>query len=141
MPQVSAAILRSAPSRIIAIASIRRAAEPSFSRPATIRSSAAVTSSRVIETAAPIDATPLRNQHRVRLSLIWESQNESTAGAVGIIRKPVPTFRDHALTHQHVLELPGVALVDFFRKQAGPVGERRPVGVSADPRTEIGRLH
>src|SRR5450631_4359789 len=86
MPQVSAAILRSAPSRIIAIASIRRAAEPSFSRPATIRSSAAVTSSRVIETAAPIDATPLRSQHRVRLSLIWESQNESTAGAVGITR-------------------------------------------------------
>src|ERR1039457_2712237 len=93
MPQVSAAILRSAPSRIIAIASIRRAAEPSFSRPATIRSSAAVTSSRVIETAAPIDATPLRSQHRVRLSLIWESQNESTAGAVGITTPQVVSLQ------------------------------------------------
>jgi hypothetical protein len=38
----------------------------------------------MIETAAPIDAAPLRSQHRVRFSLIWESKNESTARAVGI---------------------------------------------------------
>jgi hypothetical protein len=27
----------------------------------------------VIDTAAPIDAAPLKGQHRVRVSLIWES--------------------------------------------------------------------
>src|ERR1039457_5262417 len=59
MPQVSAADLRSAPSSTIARASIRRAAEPSFSRPAAARRSLAVKSSRVIQTAPPIDAAPL----------------------------------------------------------------------------------
>src|ERR1017187_5062219 len=59
MPQVSAADLRSAPSSTIARASIRRAAEPSFSRPAAARRSLAVKSSRVIPTAPPIDAAPL----------------------------------------------------------------------------------
>jgi hypothetical protein len=38
----------------------------------------------MIETAAPIDAAPLRSQHRVRFSLIWESKNESTARPVGM---------------------------------------------------------
>src|SRR6478736_4001103 len=73
MPQVSAAVLRSAPSSTSASASIRRAAAPSFSLLAALRSSEAVRSSRVIDTAAPIDAAPLKSQHRVRVSLIWES--------------------------------------------------------------------
>jgi transposase len=38
---------------------IRRAAAPSFSPLAALRSSEAVRSSRVIDTAAPIDAAPL----------------------------------------------------------------------------------
>src|SRR4051812_1949102 len=85
MPQVSAAALRSAPSSTIARASIRRAAEPSFSRPAAARSSAAVKSTRVIATAPPIDVcSSLMSKHRVRVSSIWKSQNESKAAAVGI---------------------------------------------------------
>src|SRR4029450_13944714 len=73
MPQVSAAVLRSTPSSTSASASIRRAAALSFSPLAALRSSEAVRSSRVIDTAAPIDAAPLKSQHRVRVSLIWES--------------------------------------------------------------------
>src|ERR1700704_4812706 len=73
MPQVSAAVLRSTPSSTSASASIRRAAALSFSPLAALRSSEAVRSSRVIDTAAPIDAAPLKGQHRVRVSLIWES--------------------------------------------------------------------
>src|SRR6266436_3138139 len=73
MPQVSAAVLRSTPSSTSASASIRRAAALSFSPLAALRSSEAVKSSRVINTAAPIDAAPLKGQHRVRVSLIWES--------------------------------------------------------------------
>ena len=38
-------------------------------------------------------------------------------------------------------ELPGIALVDVFGEQAGPPGERRPVGVLADHRPEIRHLH
>src|SRR6476660_773701 len=73
MPQVSAAVLRSTPSSTSASASIRRAAALFFSPLAALRSSEAVRSSRVIDTAAPIDAAPLKGQHRVRVSLIWES--------------------------------------------------------------------
>src|SRR6266403_4201041 len=73
MPQVSAAVLRSTPSSTSASESIRRAAALSFSPLAALRSSEAVRSSRVIDTAAPIDAAPLKGQHRVRVSLIWES--------------------------------------------------------------------
>src|ERR1700681_4070453 len=73
MPQVSAAALRSKPSSTSASASIRRAAALFFSPLAALRSSDAVRSSRVIDTAAPIDAAPLKSQHRVRVSLIWES--------------------------------------------------------------------
>src|SRR5213080_324349 len=73
MPQVSAAVLRSTPSSTSASASIRRDAALSFSPLAALRSSEAVLSSRVIDTAAPIDAAPLKDQHRVRVSLIWES--------------------------------------------------------------------
>src|SRR5260221_14320528 len=58
MPQVSAAVRRSAPSSTIARASIRRAAEPSFSRPAAARRSFAVKSGLMILTAPPIDAAP-----------------------------------------------------------------------------------
>src|SRR3954447_26215559 len=86
MPQVSAADLRSAPSSTIARASIRRAAEPSFSRPADARSSAAVKSTRVIATAPPIDVcSSLMSKHRVRVSSNWKSQNESKAATVGIM--------------------------------------------------------
>src|SRR5258706_9873727 len=73
MPQVSAAVLRSTPSSTSASESIRRAAALSFSPLAVLRSYEAVRSSRVIDTAAPIDAAPLKGQHRVRVSLIWES--------------------------------------------------------------------
>src|ERR1700733_11727182 len=42
--------------------------------------SEAVRSSRVIDTAAPIDAAPLKGQHRVRVSLIWESPMSHSFG-------------------------------------------------------------
>src|ERR1700726_4638615 len=80
MPQVSAAVLRSKPSSTSATASIRRAAAPFFSTLAALRSSEAVSSSRVIDTAAPIDAAPLKSQHRVRVSLIWESPTSHNFG-------------------------------------------------------------
>ena len=74
IPQLSAARLRSAPSRTSASASIRRAAVLSFSLCAALRSSDAVKSSRVIDTAAPIDVAPLlKSNYRFRNSLIWES--------------------------------------------------------------------
>src|SRR5271170_6614942 len=73
MPQVSAAALRSKPSSTSASASIRRAAALFFSPLAALRSSDAVRSSRIIDTAAPINAAPFKSQHRVRVSLIWES--------------------------------------------------------------------
>src|ERR1700724_2147239 len=73
MPQVSAADLRSTPSSTSASASIRRAAALFFSPLAALRSSEAVRSSRLIDTAAPIDAAPLKSKHRVRVSLIWKS--------------------------------------------------------------------
>src|SRR6478672_1482714 len=87
MPQVSAAVLRSMPSSTSASASIRRAAALFFSPPAALRSSDAVRSSRVIDTAAPIDAAPLKRQHRVRVSLIWESL---TSHSLGPLVLPLP---------------------------------------------------
>src|SRR6476619_6552816 len=80
MPQVSAAVLRSMPSSTSASASIRRAAALFFSPPAALRSSEAVRSSRVIDTAVPIDAAPLKREHRVRVSLIWESLTSHSLG-------------------------------------------------------------
>src|ERR1700739_3439916 len=58
VPHLSAAFLRSAPSRTSASASIRRAAVLFFSLCAALRSSDAVSSSRVIATTAPIDVAP-----------------------------------------------------------------------------------
>jgi len=55
MPQVRAAVVRSAPASTIANARIRRAAAASFSRHATERRASAVKSSRVMHTAADID--------------------------------------------------------------------------------------
>src|SRR5277367_2520690 len=80
MPQVSAAVLRSTPSSTGASASIRRAAALFFSPLAALRSSEAVRSSRVTDTATPIDAAPLKSQHRVRVSLIWESPMSHSFG-------------------------------------------------------------
>src|ERR1700720_4114239 len=80
MPQVSAAVLRSTPSSTSASASIRRAAALFFSELAALRSSEAVRSSRVIDTATPIDAAPLKSKHRVRVSLIWESPMSHSFG-------------------------------------------------------------
>src|ERR1700726_4779724 len=60
MPQASAAVLRSKPSSTSASASIRREAPLFFSPLAALRSSEAVRSNRVIDTAAPIDAAPLK---------------------------------------------------------------------------------
>src|SRR6267378_2685593 len=85
MPQVSAAVLRSTPSSTSASESIRRAAALSFSPLAALRSSEAVRSSRVIDTAAPIDAAPLKGQHRVRVSLIWESLMSHSFGPLVLI--------------------------------------------------------
>ena len=45
------------------------------------------------------------------------------------------------LSHQHVLELPRIALVDVLREEARATGERRPIGIDADDRAEIGRLN
>jgi hypothetical protein len=47
---------------------------------AALRSSEAVRSSRVIDTAAPIDAAALKSQHRVRVSLIWVSPMSHSFG-------------------------------------------------------------
>jgi hypothetical protein len=56
MPQLVAALARSTPSSTRANANIRRAAQPSFSRPAAARSATAVISIRVIAIAV-IDAS------------------------------------------------------------------------------------
>src|SRR3979409_2518661 len=88
MPQVSAGVLRSKPSSTSASASIRRAAALFFSPLAALRSSEAVRSSRVIDTAAPIDAAPLKNQHRVRVSLIWESLMSHSFGPLVLHDQP-----------------------------------------------------
>ena len=45
------------------------------------------------------------------------------------------------LSNQHVAELPGIGFVDVFREQAWTTGQRRPGGVVAFHRAEIGRLH
>src|SRR5690606_32717220 len=44
-------------------------------------------------------------------------------------------------TNKNVAELPGVVLVDVLGEQSRPAFERRPVGVVAPDRAEIGRLH
>src|SRR5258705_13315074 len=85
MPQVSAAVLRSKPSSTSASASIRRAAALFFSPPAALRSSEAIRSSRVIDTAVPIDAAPLKREHRVRVSLIWESLTSHSLGPLVLV--------------------------------------------------------
>src|SRR5664279_5157906 len=113
MPQVSAAVLRSTPSSTSASASIRRAAALSFSPLAALRSSEAVRSSRVIDTAAPIDAAPLKGQHRVRVSLIWESLNESQFRAVGIRHrqtKGAATDMFYLTPPRHISTLPIASL-------------------------------
>src|SRR4051812_1382967 len=92
MPQVSAAVLRSTPSSTRASASIRRAAALSFSPLAALRSSEAVRSSRVIDIAAPIDAAPLKGQHRVRVSLIWESLMSHSFGPLVLVNESPETF-------------------------------------------------
>jgi hypothetical protein len=51
-----------------------------YSPLAALQSSEAVRSSRVIDTAAPIDAAPLKSPHRVRVSLIWESLMSHSLG-------------------------------------------------------------
>src|SRR6267142_6857848 len=90
MPQVSPTVLRSKPSSTSASASIRRAAAPFFSPLAALRSSEAVRSSRVIDTATPIDAAPLKSlassQSFTDLGIPYESQSR----AVGIIYNPLP---------------------------------------------------
>src|SRR5271169_2506830 len=90
MPQVSAAVLRSTPSSTSASASIRRAAALFFSPLAALRSSEAVRSSRLIDTAAPIDAAPLKSKHRVRVSLIWESLMSHSFRPLVLVRDRLP---------------------------------------------------
>src|SRR6266852_3288734 len=84
MPQVSAAVLRSTPSSTRASASIRRAAALFFSPLAALRSSEAVRSSRVTDTAAPIDAAPLQKPASSQSFTDLGIPNESQFRAVGI---------------------------------------------------------
>src|ERR1700687_692203 len=97
MPQVSAAALRSKPSSTSASASIRRAAALFFSPLAALRSSDAVRSSRLIDTAAPIDVAPLKSQHRVRVSLIWESLMSHSFGPLVLHPSPRIEWLDDSL--------------------------------------------
>src|SRR5664280_3657110 len=73
MPQVSAALVRSAPSKTIASANIRRDAALSFSRPAAARSSMAVKSLRVTAIAAIVLAP-----HHTKSSSIQTSSDSGT---------------------------------------------------------------
>src|SRR6202790_1874719 len=109
MPQVTAAVLRSTPASTIASASIRRAAAPSCSPRAPLRSSEAVRSSRVIDTAAPIDAAPLKGQHRVRVSLIWESLMSHSFGPLVLVTTSTPENPafPHAMVYGLFRVLPG----------------------------------
>src|SRR5438445_2967793 len=84
MPQVSAAVLRSTPSSTSASASVRRAAALFFSPLAALRSSEAVRSSRVIATAAPIDAAPPQKQASSQSFTDLGIPNESQFRAAGI---------------------------------------------------------
>src|ERR1700686_5901174 len=104
MPQVSAAALRSKPSSTSASASIRRAAALFFSPLAALRSSDAVRSSRVIDTAAPIDAAPLKSQHRVRVSLIWESLMSHSFGPLVLGSRDAAVEGFHALAARLIAE-------------------------------------
>src|ERR1700676_3316751 len=125
MPQVSAAVLRSTPSSTSASASIRRAAAPSFSPLAALRSSEAVRSSRVIDTAAPIDAAPLKGQHRVRVSLIWESLMSHSFGPLVLVTTSTPENPafPHAMVYGLFRVLPGARLSDshILEPQSGTV--------------------
>src|SRR5437899_10495001 len=85
MPQVSAAVLRSTPSSTSASASIRRAAPLFFSPLDALRSSEAVRSSRVIATAAPIDAAPPQKQASSQSFTDLGIPNESQFPAAGMI--------------------------------------------------------
>src|SRR6266403_2285202 len=96
MPQVSAAVLRSTPSSTNASASIRRAAALSFSPLAALRSSKAVRSSRVIDTAAPINAAPLKRPASSQSFTDLGIPNESQFRAVGINHR---FARDAAAIH------------------------------------------
>src|SRR6476620_7027629 len=115
MPQVSAAVLRSTPSSTSASASIRRAAALFSSPLAALRSSQAVRSSRVIDTAAPIDAAPLKSQHRVRVSLIWESLMSHSFGP---LVSPVPSIDRR---HRQLRQLDAVDAADVYRDHLGAV--------------------
>src|ERR1700681_3818686 len=84
MPQFAAAVLRSTPSSTSASANIRRAAALSFSPLAALRSSEAVRSSRVIETAVPIDAAPSQKPASSQSLTDLGIPNESQFRAVGI---------------------------------------------------------
>src|ERR1700732_3775101 len=116
MPQVSAAVLRSTPSSTSASASIRRAAALFFSPLAALRSSEAVRSSRVIDTAAPIDAAPLKSQHRVRVSLIWESLMSHGFGPLVLEMREIVRQRFDF----------------FFTEGIGDIGHRRLAAADAD---------
>src|SRR5260370_41370277 len=126
MPQVSAAVLRSKPSSTSASASIRRAAALFFSPLAALRSSEAVRSSRVIDTATPIDAAPLKSQHRVRVSLIWESLMSHSFGPlvlegkhrIGLRQRADMRFQRFACDH-----------IDRFAKEFGNIVLEPDIGV------------
>src|SRR5713226_7519514 len=149
MPQVSAAVLRSTPSSTSASASIRRAAALFFSPLAALRSSEAVRSSRVIDTAAPIDAAPLKGQHRVRVSLIWESpmshsfgplvsdgRVEDGRGSLGAYgHRPV----SHPRSSNRTSRFPASGFPTGFtaRHMTGPLG----AGVGGTERRVLDELH
>src|SRR5258705_5677592 len=92
MPEFAAVVLRSTPSSTSASPSTGGAAARSFSPLAPWRSPEAVRSSRGNDTAAPIDAAPLKGQHRVRVSLIWESLMSHSFGPLVSLQRR--TFKD-----------------------------------------------
>ena len=78
-------------------------------------------------------------------ALAWNRSGRRLAfgteeGAAGIVDIAGAQNVPDALSHQHVPELPRVALVDVLGEEAGAVGQRRPVGVIAFDRPEIRKL-
>src|SRR5674476_971375 len=118
MPQVSAALVRSAPSKTIASANIRRDAALSFSRPAAARSPMAVKSLRVTAIAAIVLAP-----HHTKSSSIQTFSDSGTptshpfsplvlylplqGGGIGGLRPPFFPLKNADAEHRLWREAPG----------------------------------
>src|SRR6516165_4641536 len=83
-------------------------------------------------------ACAILSAHRGRLlALSLPALSPTDAVGRGVRRSNA----EGSLAHEHVAELPRIALVDILREEARPPLERRPVGVNAGDRAEIGGLH